>query len=84
VTRHKKKKPFILIILDHFPLQNSLPSHNTNCGTGTRVATSNKEIVPHEVYTEVLPYYKAQWPVEYQRKIKEEEKYQKQVPRAEA
>ena len=36
-----------------------------------------KGVVPHEVYNEVMPRYKAQWPVEYQRKI-EEERYQKQ------
>jgi len=42
-----------------------------------------KEMVPHEMYNEVLPCCKAQWPVEYQRKIKEE-RYQKQVPETEA
>ena len=36
-------------------------------------------MVPHEAYRVVLPRCKAQWPVEYQREIKEE-RYQKQVP----
>ena len=34
-------------------------------------------MVPHEVYNKVIPHCKAQWPVEYQRKI-EEERYQEQ------
>ena len=34
-------------------------------------------MVPHEVYNEVLPRCKAQWPVEYRRKIKGE-RYQEQ------
>ena len=38
-----------------------------------------KGIVPHEAYNVVLPRCKAQWPVEYQREIKEE-RYQEQVP----
>jgi len=28
-----------------------------------------KGVVPHEAYNVALPYCKAQWPVEYQRKI---------------
>ena len=36
-------------------------------------------VVPHEAYSVVLPHCKAQWPVEYQREIKEE-RYQEQVP----
>ena len=36
-------------------------------------------MVPHEAYRVVLPRCKAQWPVEYQREIKEE-RYQEQVP----
>ena len=36
-----------------------------------------KGMVPHEVYNVALPHCKAQWPVEYQRKI-EEERYQEQ------
>ena len=36
-------------------------------------------MVPHEAYRVVLPHCKAQWPVEYQREIKEE-RYQEQVP----
>jgi len=42
-----------------------------------------KRVVPHEVYNVVLPHCKAQWSVEYQRKI-EEERYQEQVPGTEA
>ena len=38
-----------------------------------------KEVVSHEAYNKVLPCCKAQWPVEYQRKIKEE-RYQEQIP----
>jgi len=38
-----------------------------------------KGIVPHEAYNVMLPRCKAQWPVEYQREIKEE-RYQEQVP----
>ena len=38
-----------------------------------------EETVPHEAYRVVLPRCKAQWPVEYQREIKEE-RYQEQVP----
>ena len=38
-----------------------------------------EEMVPHEAYRVVLPRCKAQWPVEYQREIKEE-RYQEQVP----
>jgi len=34
-------------------------------------------MVPYETYNEVLSHYKAQWPVEYQRKI-EKERYQEQ------
>jgi len=34
-------------------------------------------MVPHEAYNEVLPRCKAQWPVEYRKKIKEE-RYQEQ------
>ena len=44
---------------------------------------SKKRIVPYEAYNKVLPHCKAQWPVEYQRKI-EKEKYQEQVPGTEA
>jgi len=36
-----------------------------------------KGVVLHEVYNVVLSHCKAQWPVEYQRKI-EEERYQEQ------
>jgi len=42
-----------------------------------------RRMVPHQVYNKVLPHCKAQWPVEYQRKIKEE-RYQEQVPGTEA
>jgi len=42
-----------------------------------------KGVVPHEVYNVVPPHCKAQWPVEYQRKI-EEERYQEQVLGTEA
>ena len=42
-----------------------------------------KGMVPHEVYNEVLPRCKAQWPVEYWRRIKGE-RYQEQVPGTEA
>ena len=42
-----------------------------------------KGVVLHKVYNMVLPHCKAQWPVEYQRKI-EEERYQEQVPGTEA
>ena len=38
-----------------------------------------EEVVPHEAYSVVLSHCKAQWPVEYQREIKEE-RYQEQVP----
>jgi len=44
---------------------------------------SKKGMVPHKVYNEVLPCCKAQWPVEYQRKI-EKENNQEQVPGTEA
>jgi len=42
-----------------------------------------KGMIPHEAYNKVLLCCKAQWPVEYQRKIKEE-RYQEQVPGTEA
>jgi len=42
-----------------------------------------KRVVPHEAYNEMMPCCKAQWPVECQRKIKEE-RYQEQVPGTEA
>jgi len=42
-----------------------------------------KGMILYEVYNEVLPRCKAQWPVEYQRKIKEK-RYQEQIPGTEA
>ena len=48
-----------------------------------RLQRVRKGMVPHEVYNVVLPHCKAQWPVEYQRKI-EEERYQEQAPGTEA
>ena len=38
-----------------------------------------KGVVPHEAYNVVLPCCKTQWPVEYQKEVKEE-RYQEQVP----
>ena len=47
------------------------------CSTGLQQV--KKRVVPHEAYNVVLPRCKAQWPVEYQREVKEE-RYQEQVP----